>query len=207
MANYTIIGGDGKQYGPITDTDVRKWFAEGRLNAQTMMKEESDAEFRPLSAFPEFAGLFQIAPPPAFATGAVPREQALRMVKGPAIALVVTAIIGLLCVAIGFVINISALMGHPLVPQQQLPDQQMQKFFNSFGGGVGIIQDVIGAVVGVIVLIGAGKMQRLESFQFAMTAAIVAMIPCISPCCFLGLPFGIWALTVLNKPEVKSNFS
>ena len=66
---YTIIGGDGKEYGPITAEDLRKWIAEGRLNAQTMTKAESDAEFRPLSAFPEYADAFV---PPAATPGAPP---------------------------------------------------------------------------------------------------------------------------------------
>jgi hypothetical protein len=58
-----------------------------------------------------------------------------------------------------------------------------------------------------LVLIGAAKMQSLRSFEFAFAAAILAMIPCLTPCCVLGLPFGIWALVVLNKPEVKSQFT
>jgi hypothetical protein len=49
-------------------------------------------------------------------------------------------------------------------------------------------------------------MQQLTSHGLAMAAAIIAMIPCFSPCCVLGLPFGIWALVVLSKPEVKSQF-
>jgi hypothetical protein len=39
-----------------------------------------------------------------------------------------------------------------------------------------------------------------------MTASVIAMIPCISPCCIVGLPIGIWAMVVLSKPEVKSAF-
>ena len=58
MANYTIIGGDGKQYGPITGDDLRKWISEGRLNAQSLAKADSDAEFRPLATFPELADAF-----------------------------------------------------------------------------------------------------------------------------------------------------
>jgi hypothetical protein len=46
----------------------------------------------------------------------------------------------------------------------------------------------------------------LQNHQFALTAGIVAMLPCISPCCVFGLPAGIWALVILNKPEVKSQF-
>jgi len=52
---FTIIGGDGKEYGPVTDADVRQWIAEGRLSAQSLVKADSDAEFRPLAQFPEFA--------------------------------------------------------------------------------------------------------------------------------------------------------
>jgi len=58
MANYIIIGGDGKEYGPVTTNDVRQWLAEGRLSAQSLVKAESDAEFRPLEKFPEFADAF-----------------------------------------------------------------------------------------------------------------------------------------------------
>lgn len=67
MANYTIIGGDGKQYGPITGDDLRKWISEGRLNAQSLAKADSDAEFRALSTFPELADAFapQAAEPSA----------------------------------------------------------------------------------------------------------------------------------------------
>jgi hypothetical protein len=39
-----------------------------------------------------------------------------------------------------------------------------------------------------------------------MAASIIAIIPCFGPCCCLGIPVGIWALVVINKPEVKSAF-
>ena len=39
-----------------------------------------------------------------------------------------------------------------------------------------------------------------------MTAAIVAVIPCVAPCCLLSLPFGIWALVVLGDSSVKAAF-
>jgi hypothetical protein len=89
---------------------------------------------------------------------------------------------------------------------QQMYDPQMQKLIGTLGGSLGIVQNIIGGIVGVVVLLGAAKMQKLESYQFALTASIMAMVPCISPCCLFGLPLGIWALVVLNKPEVKSHF-
>ncbi len=81
MANYLIIGGDGKEYGPVTDTDVRQWIAEGRLAASSLAKAESDAEFRPLANFPEFADILKqspatIAPLKASAAGAAEFSEA-----------------------------------------------------------------------------------------------------------------------------------
>lgn len=55
MANYIIIGGDNKEYGPVSEDDIRLWINEGRLNAASRVKAESDAEFRALAQFPEFA--------------------------------------------------------------------------------------------------------------------------------------------------------
>jgi hypothetical protein len=53
---YRIIGGDGKEYGPIGVEEVRRWVAEGRLNAQSLARPEEAAEgWRPLGSFPEFA--------------------------------------------------------------------------------------------------------------------------------------------------------
>jgi len=56
-----------------------------------------------------------------------------------------------------------------------------------------------------LVLAGAIQMIRLRTYGLALTAAIIALLPC-SPGCLLGLPFGIWALVALNKQEVKDAF-
>ena len=211
MATYTIIGGDQKEYGSVTTDDLRRWITDGRLNAQSLAKEEHDTEWRPLSAFPEFADVLAagsalppLTAPVAGAGGG--RDAALQMVKGPVIGLKVTAIVGLVLVVVGFVVNVLTLSGYHF-GMQQMYDPQVQKLFNTLGGGLGIVQNIIGGIVGVIVLLGAAKMQKLQNYQFALTASIVAMVPCISPCCLFGLPFGIWALVVLNKPEVKSHFT
>jgi uncharacterized membrane protein len=64
---FTIIGGDGNEYGPVTDADVRQWIAEGRLSAQSQAKGEGEAEFRALAQFPEFADVLSQQPPAASA--------------------------------------------------------------------------------------------------------------------------------------------
>ena len=74
---YFIIGGDGKEYGPKPDSEVREWIAEGRLNAQSQIRGQSDADWRILGDLPEFAGdLFGATPSaPATPTPSAPVAQ------------------------------------------------------------------------------------------------------------------------------------
>jgi len=60
---YKIIGTDGKQYGPVSADEIRRWLAENRISAQTVAQTEGSSEWRPLGAFPEFASEFKTAPP------------------------------------------------------------------------------------------------------------------------------------------------
>jgi GYF domain 2 len=212
---YKIIGADQKEYGPITGDQIRQWIAEGRVNAHTQARADGAAEWQPLSAFAEFAEAFGLGTARSTAAPAIAplqdsggRAAALQAVKGPAIALKVTAILGLVMVALGLVMNMMSLTGHPLTfGMHQLGDPRMQKMFNQIGGSFGIVQSLIGGGIGVVILMGASKMQSLTSYQFAFTASILAMLPCLSPCCILGFPFGIWALVVLNKPGIKTQFT
>lgn len=128
-------------------------------------------------------------------------------VSGPATGLMVTGILGIVVQALGLLLNV---LGMGLAASQgaqaggtTAEQNQLQAMFS---GTVGIIQAIIGIVIGVVIILGAMKMKRLESYGFAMASAILAMIPCVSPCCLLGLPIGIWAAVVINKPEVKSSF-
>jgi TM2 domain-containing membrane protein YozV len=60
---YKIIGTDGKQYGPIGADEIRRWLAENRVNAQTLVQIEGSSEWKPLGAFSEFFSATGIAPP------------------------------------------------------------------------------------------------------------------------------------------------
>ncbi|HUJ44152.1 MAG TPA: DUF4339 domain-containing protein [Opitutaceae bacterium] len=62
---FTIIGADGKEYGPVPVDQVKTWIAAGRANGQTKAKREGSAEWLPLAEFPEFAAGPAGAPPVA----------------------------------------------------------------------------------------------------------------------------------------------
>ncbi len=73
---YRIIGGDGKEYGPISAEQLRQWLAEGRVNAQTSVQAEGSTEWQPLSAYPELASIASATPPPVpAATVVAPAEK------------------------------------------------------------------------------------------------------------------------------------
>jgi len=67
---YKMIGGDGKQYGPVTAEQLRQWMSEGRVDAATRVQAEGTVDWKPLGELPEFAGVSavqapgQVQPPP-----------------------------------------------------------------------------------------------------------------------------------------------
>ena len=114
MATYTIIGGDQKQYGSVTEGQLRQWIVDGRVNAQTRVQVEGAAEWKPLSEIPEFAAALQsFTPPsppplPAAATGA-PKKT-----SGLAVASLVMGILGVFTCGttalIGLILGIVAIV-------------------------------------------------------------------------------------------------
>jgi hypothetical protein len=65
-AMYKIIGGDGREYGPVTGTQIQQWIVQNRANGQTQAKPEGATEWSTLAQLPEFAAAFAArnTPPP-----------------------------------------------------------------------------------------------------------------------------------------------
>jgi hypothetical protein len=101
VANYIIIGGDQKEYGPISADDVRQWIAEGRAAAQSKVKAEGATEWKTLADFTEFRDLLKSpAPPPlAVAPATAPKT------SGMAVTSLVLGILGM------FTCGLTALFG------------------------------------------------------------------------------------------------
>ena len=60
---YKMIGADGQQYGPVSLEQMRRWLAENRLRADSLVQAEGSAEWKPLSSHPELAADLKAAPP------------------------------------------------------------------------------------------------------------------------------------------------
>jgi uncharacterized RDD family membrane protein YckC len=61
---FTIIGGDGKEYGPVAVDQIREWIAAGRANLDTQAKAAGSDEWRRLGDYPEFSAARTDTPPP-----------------------------------------------------------------------------------------------------------------------------------------------
>jgi hypothetical protein len=88
-----------------------------------------------------------------------------------------------------------------------IQNPEAMRMIQMMSGGLGIVIRCVGILIGIFIIFGALKMRKLENHSLALAVSIIAMIPCLSPCCCVGLPIGIWALVVLNKSEVKQYFT
>lgn len=224
---YRIIGGDQKEYGPVSGEQIRQWITEGRVAGDTVIRAENATEWSKISDLPEFASLLQMQTPPppssspgtplpsAAATPVDPgnRAEAVRLVTPPAIGLIVTAALGILLSLWGIANGIRVVLNPQARDEQMrqmaaanIPPQLMQFLHASTSGWYNILMGFVAVVVGAVILMGAIKMMKLQNHTLALIASVLAMLPCVSGCCCIGLPIGIWALIILFKPEVKSHF-
>ncbi len=104
-----MLGADGREYGPISAEQLRRWISEGRANAETLTRAEGDATWKPLAQFAEF---YPAATPAIPAPVAPPRYGTPRRTNSFAVAGLVFGILsitgGLCCYGLPF--NILGLM-------------------------------------------------------------------------------------------------
>jgi hypothetical protein len=144
--------------------------------------------------------------PPQFAQGPVlggpSVEFARAKVQTPAMALMIFAIVFGILQLLGLLANV---LGVSLLAAGQAQNAEPGQAAFALGQGVvGVVASIIGIIVSGVIVYGAQRMKKLESRGLAMASAVLAALPCISPCCIVGLPIGIWAITVLNDPQVKA---
>lgn len=51
---YKIIGTDQKEYGPVSEDQIREWIVQGRITPQTQVQAGGSGDWKALAEFPEF---------------------------------------------------------------------------------------------------------------------------------------------------------
>jgi hypothetical protein len=133
-------------------------------------------------------------PPPAPPAAPLDPHQAVSI---PAIILMVISGLGIAWIGFWLVVEIAG------VAVGGLTDRSATQYF---GKTVSIIILVMSLAFDGLLFYGAYNMKSLKNYTLAVVAAILACIPCYWSCCCVGIPFGIWSIIVLMKPEVKMAF-
>ncbi len=143
-------------------------------------------------------------------------RKARRAVGLPATLLIVVGALGLLYAALAIIqrdsvparidLMIATIDADPNLPRDQ-KDLQID-FWNSVKD---VVQHpitlafyIVNVVCSLLVLVGGIRMLQLSGAGLPIVGSVLALTPCIGCCCILGLPFGIWALVVLNRPDVRA---
>ena len=199
MANYNFIGGDGKSYGPYTADQMRQFMAQNRLTAQSQVSADG-GPMQPAGNFPELMGGTGVPVGGAPIPTAVDPAYAAAKVKGPATFMLVLGIISLVLAPLSVLYQFIAGQNS----YDDLPPE-LRDFFLQFSGASSLISNAISFITNILIVVGALKMKKLESYGLAMTASILCLV-CDCGCCLLGLGAGIWALVVLSDAQVKAAF-
>ena len=155
-----------------------------------------------------------IPPPPPSAEYESPYGKnpgSFEQAKAPAITLMVVAIIGISLILLSPLFA-EGYMGILEQIARDQGNQDLQEVLEEFRRNQASSQifsigmNLIALAAGVVIIYGANQMRKGRNWGISMAAAIIAMIPCVSPCCCLGLPVGIWAIIILIKEDVKQAF-
>jgi len=186
---YKIIGADGKEYGPITLAQLRDWFAQGRVNAQTKVKPDESDEWKTAADLPELASLLKPPPIPRAGQGPPP---ILSPLKPPALdnGLAILSFVLGLC---SFVVCLSVLTGIPAIVCGHIARRRATRFPARYAGaGLAMAGLVLGYLSIVVFLIVTAMV--LPELAKAKRHTVTQKTGCEYNMRQVGLAFKIWAL-------------
>ncbi len=121
-----------------------------------------------------------------------------RAVRGPGLAMAIAGFIGILLSSVGFAAGLYLVV------------EERPRAGEDFVMGIFIaVSAVLGVAMFALIAMGGVRMQSCRNHGLAMAAAIllVCTIALLGLLAIPFVPFGVWALVVLQKREVKREFA
>ncbi|MDP6445062.1 MAG: hypothetical protein QGG36_06300 [Pirellulaceae bacterium] len=129
------------------------------------------------------------------------RSLAAAIVSRPSASLIILSLLSIATVSISAAFDFAAVAGRADEPREAwMIFSHQQQRTGRFAASVALVG------FNIVTLVGAIKMRSLRSYRWAMAACGIASTPCIAPCYLLSIPFGLWGILVLGKPEVRRAF-
>ena len=192
MAEYHLIGGDGNEYGPYSEDEIKQLMADGRLKASSGVRVD-DGKWKPYSAYPELGESMPASSVRIPGNASSDKQMALQSrVKKPAIFMIVLSAFSIMALLIILVASITG----------KIPPEMKKILIEN---GIKNETLIIVGLSNIIILVGAINMRKGRYYGLAMVASILCIL-CNSSFYGLGLVAGIWSIVVLNKPEVRAGF-
>ena len=92
-----------------------------------------------------------------------------------------------------------------VMPPPNANDAEKTGFYIGYWGST--VAVIVSGLIQPLIAWAGVNMIRRKGLGLAKVAAIMLCIPCVSSCCLLGIPFGIWAIIALNSDSAKQLFS
>jgi hypothetical protein len=131
-------------------------------------------------------------------------DEVLKKIRTPAKGLLAVGILNVAAGAFFSVFGILQLTGNWSREPAFAPDDQ--RLFYYIGMRVVVAVYALSLLLGLPMILGALQMMKGKKRGFSMVAAVLSLLPitaCANP---LGLIFGVWALVVLTREDVKTYF-
>ena len=192
MVEYHLIGGDGREYGPYSEEEMKGLMSDGRLKADSAVRVD-DGEWKPYSEYPELIDAMPATMGQVSDNASSGKDMALlSRVKKPAIFMMVISAFSIMA---AIFVLIASMTGAIPPEIQKLLDEK----------GIGVESYVILMLFNIIILVGAANMRKGRYYGLAVVASVLCIL-CNSSLYGLGLIAGIWSMVILNKTEVKTEF-
>jgi hypothetical protein len=178
---YRIIGGDGKEYGPVPLETIKQWVQEGRIGPRTRIQGSDSTEWRSAPELPELSNLFPSRPVEPAPVVVPPQGEPQ---KGLAITSFVLGLLSMVCFAF--------LTGIPAIICGHIAHNRARRQPGQYGGaGFAIAGFVMGYVSLLFSLVILPAM-LLPALATAKNRAQV--INCSNNMKQIGVALKIWAI-------------
>jgi hypothetical protein len=115
------------------------------------------------------------------------------------------SVLGLAMSILYFIGQILQISSGEVVPPPNSNEAERIGFYIGYWGSFGVT--IVSGLIQPFIALAGFNLIRRKGLGLAKVGAILLCIPCISSCCILGVPFGIWGVIALNSNSAKELFS
>ena len=124
------------------------------------------------------------------------------LVRWPGVALLFVGIADLI-VSIFTLLSGDAVFSAAVEALRKENPELAEQLLKQWADPTNLVMTGVGLLISILVALGGWSLMSHKSWGLALMGAILTMIPCFGPCCGVFFPFGLWAVVVLMRADVR----